>query len=78
MDFFTKYMQEGPSSDGQEAAATKCRLTLVVTTVTDRGKSENQPTAEITDACVDHDAIFSPCNAHFDQGSAGGRVGKEI
>lgn len=66
-------MQEGPGSDWGDAAAAERRLTLVVAAVADSRQADDQPTAEITDPCIDHYPVFPPSNTHFDEGSGGGK-----
>lgn len=68
-------MEESSGRDGWDAAAAERRLTLVVAAVADRGQADDQPAAEVADACADHRPVFPPRDAHFDKRSGGGREG---
>lgn len=64
-------MEESSGGDGRDAAAAERRLALVVAAVAHRGQADDQPAAEVTDARADHHAVPLPCDAHFDERSAG-------
>lgn len=67
-------MEESSGGDGRDAAAAERRLTLVVAAVADRGQADDQPAAEVADACVDHLPVLPPRDAHFDERSGGGEM----
>lgn len=69
-------MQEGPRSGGGDAAAAERCLALVVAAIADCRQTDDQSAAKISDPCIDHHAVFPPRNAHFDEGSAGGKSWK--
>ena len=68
---FTENVQEGPSSDGGDAAAAERRLALVVAAVSDRRQADDQPAAKIPDPRADHRPVLPPSDAHFDERSGG-------
>lgn len=67
-------MEERSGGDGRDAAAAERHLTLVEAAVADRGQADDQPAAEVPDACADHRPVFPPCDAHFDERSGGGEM----
>lgn len=70
----TENVEEGSGADGRGAAAAERRLALVVAAVADRGQADDQPAAEVTDACVDHHPVLPPRDAHLDERSGGGEM----
>lgn len=67
-------MEESSSGGGRGAAAAEGRLALVVAAVADRGQADDQPAAEVADACADHRPVFPPRDAHLDEWSGGGEM----
>lgn len=70
----TENVEERSGADGPGAAAAERRLALVVAAVADRRQADDQPAAEVTDACVDHRPVLLPRDAHFDERSGGGEM----